>query len=284
MVVPWWSFTKTVLATAALRLVEAGCLSLDEPVPGNRFTLRQLLQHRAGLPDYGGLSDYHQAVEGADEPWPIETLLERVDAQRPRYEPDQGWAYSNVGYWFVRRMIETAADEPLGSALNHLVCEPLGVTNVRLAATPSDLDRVEIGAVCGYHPGWVYHGLLVGPLDSAALLLQRLLLGCLLSSSTLEKMTSGYPLPAYAEPPWSNPAYGLGLMVPAAANTGGVYGHSGEGPGSQIAVYGRPIGDIHRTVAVWIPTSMIPAGVHRAADQFAMDLLQSRDNRKSPLM
>jgi hypothetical protein len=170
-------------------------------------------------------------------------------------------------------MIETAADEPLGSALNHLVCEPLGVTNVRLAATASNLDGVEMGDVRGYHPGWVYHGLLVGPLESAALLLQRLLLGGLLSSSTLEKMANGYPLPAYAEPPWPHPAYGLGLMVPATANTERVYGHSGAGPGSQIAVYGHPMGEIRRTVAVWISTSTIPTGVHRAADQFAMDLL-----------
>lgn len=130
-----------------------------------------------------------------------------------------------------------------------------------------------MGDARGYHPGWVYHGLLVGPLDSAALLLQRLLMGGMLASSTLDKMASGHPLPAYAEPPWSHPAYGLGLMVPAVAGAGRVYGHSGGGPGSQIAVYGRPMGEIHRTVAVWIPTSVIPTGVHRAADQFAMDLL-----------
>jgi hypothetical protein len=94
----------------------------------------------------------------------------------------------------------------------------LGVTNVRLAATPSDLDGVEMGDARGYHPGWVYHGLHVGPLDSVALLLQRLLMGGMLASSTLDKMASGHPLPAYAEPPWSHPAYGLGLMVPAVAD------------------------------------------------------------------
>lgn len=38
--VPWWSFTKTVLAIAALRLVEDGSLVLDGPIPGAAFTLR----------------------------------------------------------------------------------------------------------------------------------------------------------------------------------------------------------------------------------------------------
>ena len=60
--VPWWSFTKTVLAAAALVLVDAGRLTLDTPLAGQRYTLRQLLQHRAGVPDYGSLADYHDAV------------------------------------------------------------------------------------------------------------------------------------------------------------------------------------------------------------------------------
>ncbi len=45
---PWWSFTKTVLAVAAMRLVEAGKLQLDTPRPHKPYTLRQLLTHRAG--------------------------------------------------------------------------------------------------------------------------------------------------------------------------------------------------------------------------------------------
>jgi len=49
-VFPWWSFTKTVLAICALRLVAKGRLALDGSVAGHTFTLRQMLQHRTGLP------------------------------------------------------------------------------------------------------------------------------------------------------------------------------------------------------------------------------------------
>lgn len=52
VVVPWWSFTKPVLATAALSLVRDGLISLDEQVQEGPFTLRQLLKHQAGLADY----------------------------------------------------------------------------------------------------------------------------------------------------------------------------------------------------------------------------------------
>ena len=39
--VPWWSFSKTVLAATALALVAEGRLSLDEPLEGRGFSLRQ---------------------------------------------------------------------------------------------------------------------------------------------------------------------------------------------------------------------------------------------------
>ena len=41
----WWSFTKTVLAAAALALVRDGKLDLDAPVDDQPYTLRQLLRH-----------------------------------------------------------------------------------------------------------------------------------------------------------------------------------------------------------------------------------------------
>jgi len=47
---PWWSVTKTVIATCALQLIAQGRLTLDEALPGHPYTLSQLLQHRAGVP------------------------------------------------------------------------------------------------------------------------------------------------------------------------------------------------------------------------------------------
>jgi CubicO group peptidase (beta-lactamase class C family) len=65
---PWWNLGKTALAAAALALVADGCLALDAPVAGRPFTLRQLLQHTVGVPDYGGLRAYHEAVARNDPP------------------------------------------------------------------------------------------------------------------------------------------------------------------------------------------------------------------------
>jgi hypothetical protein len=38
--VPWWSFTKTVIAAGALVLVRDGRLALDEPLPGRPYNLQ----------------------------------------------------------------------------------------------------------------------------------------------------------------------------------------------------------------------------------------------------
>jgi CubicO group peptidase (beta-lactamase class C family) len=232
---PWWSFGKTVIAAAALSLVRDGLLELDEAVAEGHFTLRQLLRHEAGLADYGELADYHTAVAHNEVPWPVEELLQRLDASRLRYPPGTGWRYSNVGYLYVTRLIERATDLALGEALERRVLAPLGVAQVRLARRRTDWG---LGAPPAYDPAWVYHGLLVGPLDQAALLLDRLLGGDFLPAPLLAQMQTphllGGPL---AGRPWVAPGYGLGLMQGPDASGLYLHGHTGGGPGSVVAVY-----------------------------------------------
>ena len=251
-VVPWWSYTKTVLAAAALTLVRDGDLELDATIEGERFTLRQLLQHRAGLCDYGELQEYHAAVAHGDKPWPVAELLERADAGRLRYEPGQGWGYSNIGYMRVRRLIERTADAPLNTVLTRRVFEPLGLGTTRFAVTKADLTGLDMGQAEDYDPGWVYHGLLVGPLCEAALLLDRLLRGVLLPPNLIAEMLHAHPVEraVVRERPWRSPGYGLGVMTEA---PDGPVGHTGGGPGSSIAVYRSRNNAVPQAVAVFAP-------------------------------
>jgi CubicO group peptidase (beta-lactamase class C family) len=249
--VPWWSYTKTVLAAAALTLVRDGALELDARVNGERFTLRQLLQHHAGLCDYGELGDYHAAVARGDKPWPVAEMLQRADAGRLRYEPGDGWRYSNIGYLFAGRIIERAAGAPLASVLARRIFEPLGLGTARFAVTKADLIGVDIGQAGDYDPGWVYHGLLVGDLSEAALLLDRLLSAELLPPNLIAQMLHAHPLEGAVVPerPWRSPGYGLGVMMEA---PDGPVGHTGGGAGSSIAVY-QSRKPVRQTVAVFAP-------------------------------
>ncbi|WP_043311528.1 serine hydrolase [Pseudomonas sp. ML96] len=250
--VPWWSFTKTVLAATALSLVRDGLLDLDEPLAEGPFTLRQLLRHETGLADYGELAEYHAAVARHDAPWSAEDMLQRLDATRLRYLPGEGWRYSNVGYLYVARLIERSTGLALGEALQQRLFAPLGLSQVRLATTPADLQGVDMGSASAYHPGWVYHGLLVGPLGEAALLLDRLQNGDLLPPDLLQAMREvrvlGGPIPGR---PWTSPGYALGLMQGPADNGLLLSGHTGGGPGSVVAVYHCAQGERSATCAVF---------------------------------
>lgn len=252
--VPWWSFTKTAIAAAALTLVRDGALQLDSLVPGRPYTLRHLLQNRAGLGDYGDLPAYREAVARGAEPWPVAELLRRARADRLRYEPGRGWRYSNLGYLVVRQLVEHATGEPLGAVLRRRVLEPLDIARAALACDRADLTGVEMGDAGEYDPRWVYHGLLVGPLGEAALLLERLLAGALLPEALLRAMLASHPVgPPPPGRPWRAPGYGLGLMLDAPDGTLATAGHTGGGPGSVIAVYRSNGPDGCRTTAAFAP-------------------------------
>ncbi len=252
--VPWWSFTKTVLAAAALVLVRDGKLDLDVPAPGKPFTLRQLLQHTAGVPNYGGSESYYAAVARGDEPWSVAELFERISPDRLLFPPGQGWAYSNIGYLLIRQAIEDAATDTLGAALDRLVFAPMGIEGARIARVPADLDGIAWGNARRYHPGWVFHGLLVGSPRAAVEFLDRLQTGDLLppvlKAAMLACRAIGGPFPGR---PFRVPSYGLGIMIDTAGPLGRCMGHTGQGPGSTSAIYHFPDLKPRRTVAVFTP-------------------------------
>ncbi|MBS4081202.1 serine hydrolase domain-containing protein [Pseudomonas rustica] len=254
LTVPWWSFTKTVLAATALSLVRDGLTTLDEPVPDQLFTLRQLLRHEAGLADYGELAEYHAAVRNDESAWSPDEMMQRLDAARLRYSPGTGWRYSNVGYSFIGRLIERLTDLTLEEAVLQRAISPLGLSNVRFAKTRTDLQTTHLGSTLNYDPAWVYHGLLTGPVSQAALFLDRLLSTDLLSSNLRQAMqaarTLGGPIPGR---PWITPGYGLGVMQGTIGGGHSLCGHTGCGPGSVIAVYRVREGDASACCAVFEP-------------------------------
>jgi len=186
--VPWWSVSKTVLATAALTLVDRRTLDLDAPIERAPYTLRHLLQHTSGLPDYGPNPEYQKAVTAGESPWTSDELLRRVNASTLLFAPGTRFSYSNIGYLFVRQVIERAADADLNEALRTLVFDPLGIEGVFVANTPEELDAIVWGNAQRYDPRWVYHGCIVGSLSWAATCLHRLIHDVLLAPETKTAM------------------------------------------------------------------------------------------------
>ncbi|UZJ59143.1 beta-lactamase family protein [Pseudomonas sp. KU26590] len=243
-VVPWWSFTKTVLGATALSLVRDGLIGLDDAIPDQRFTLRQLLRHEAGLADYGELAEYHAAVSTSESAWSSDEMMQRLDGARLRYSPGTGWRYSNVGYMLVGMLIERLTDLKLDDAVSQRALNPLGLSNVRFAKTRADLQTTHPASTSNYDPAWVYHGLLIGPLSQAAVFLDRLLSGDLLPTNLLQQMQAARTLGgAIPGRPWTTAGYGLGVMQGSIDGGFTLCGHTGCGPGSVIAVYRGCDGD-----------------------------------------
>lgn len=240
-ILPYWSFTKTVLAICALRLCAAGRLQLEAPLAGADYSLRQLLNHTAGLPDYFTLEAYRADVAADRDPWPRDRLFAETMAQGARFAPGGGWCYSNLGYMLVREEIERACGQPFAAYLRQEVTAPLGLHSISLATCRDDFVPVFWPAARRYHPGWVYHGCLIGTAPDAARLLEALFSGALLPPEALARMQVRQPLGgALPGRPWTDCGYALGLMSGRFGDMGRAIGHSGGGPFCVNAVYHFP--------------------------------------------
>ena len=283
-----YSITKTVLAVLVLQLRDEGRLDLDDPVTrfvpragtGEDVTLRRLLRHEAGVPDYGGLPAYHEAVRDPEgTPWDADRFLAETLDRGLLFRPGAGWAYSNPGYLLLKLAVETVARTGLRRLFAERIARPLRMVRSQVAQDRSDL----VGLVAGpsrqlgppggpgrdlrraYHPGWVSHGVVASTPSEIARFLDALFRGRLVSEVSLEEMreTVEVPRPADGDQPWRRPSYGLGLMVDPDARWGGILGHEGAGPGHQASAFHAPgLGGVTACAmgaieADWAPRSLV---------------------------
>ncbi len=141
----WFSMSKVVTATAAMRLSDDGLLDLDAPVgeyldylqaPGARQpTVRQLLDHTSGLADPLPIRWAHPAA--ADPPDP-EVLLRRTMRRRRAYRYPVGAAgrYTNLGYLAAGEIITRAAGRPFPTYVRDAVLRPAGLTRTGFGYQP----------------------------------------------------------------------------------------------------------------------------------------------------
>jgi CubicO group peptidase (beta-lactamase class C family) len=106
------SFTKQFTAMATMLLVHDGKLRYDQtlasiwpdlPDYGKAITIRQLLTHTSGLPDYEDLMEAHEKAGGpgwsAERQIQDDEVLALLKAEtRGKFAPGTSWAYSNSSY------------------------------------------------------------------------------------------------------------------------------------------------------------------------------------------
>ncbi len=126
------SITKQFTATAVMLLVDDGKLSLDDtldqffpgfPDYGQRITVRHLLNHRSGLPDYEDLIPENTTLQVHD----LDVLKMILDTDEPLFETGTKHAYSNTGYTLLGLIVEQTAKQPFHDFLKTRIFDPVGM-------------------------------------------------------------------------------------------------------------------------------------------------------------
>lgn len=240
-------------------------LSLDDPLKrwfpriggSERISLRQLLNHTAGIPDYGGLRAYHDDVRASPStPWTFERFAAETFDRGLRFEPGTGWAYSNPGYMLLKRVAEDVAGASYAALVLERIARPLGLRRTFVPESPEDLaslaatssraltaDRTPRDVRGHYHPGWVSHGVVASTPSDIARFFHARFGGRLVSARSLQEMTTLVPVPVPPHewrPRWGRPSYGLGIMADPASPWGCLGGHHGGGPGYTTSAFHAP--------------------------------------------
>lgn len=133
------SFTKQFTAAAIMLLVKDGKLSYEDPLSrffpdfpdyGRAITVRQLLNHTSGLPDYEDLWDAkHPGISADKEPQIHDAeVLQVLEEQRAGlFPPGSKWQYSNGGYVLLGLIVEKASGKSFPDFLRRRIFEPLGM-------------------------------------------------------------------------------------------------------------------------------------------------------------
>ncbi|MGI5156441.1 serine hydrolase domain-containing protein [Microbispora sp. CA-102843] len=133
------SNTKTFTAVVVLQLVGEGKVKLDEPIEtylpklvrgrggdGRRITVRRLLQHTTGLPDYtsflaeGPLSYRHMYMQPRE-------LLDLALKDKAHFTPGAKWEYSNTNYLVAGLLIERVTRRPLIEEITNRIVRRIGL-------------------------------------------------------------------------------------------------------------------------------------------------------------
>jgi CubicO group peptidase (beta-lactamase class C family) len=146
------SLAKTFTAAAVLALVQDGRLALDDParqyVPELPYdvTVRHLVTHSSGLPDY----DWFEPFFGPEE---IRTAARRLEILRERrpaltMTPGRQFEYNGFGFDLAARVVERISGVSFEDFLRQRFLAPLGMTDTFIR--PARLSAFREGWARGY--------------------------------------------------------------------------------------------------------------------------------------
>src|SRR5690606_18580496 len=238
------SISKTVTAIAIMKLMEEGELSLDDKIfgddgiLGNDFgsrrpyrqyitdlTVKHCLSHHVG--GWGNASNDPTMLQNSlDAPQLISYIIDNVPLSNA---PGTNYAYSNVGFMILGRVIEKISGKSYEQYVKDEILSPVGITDMEIGGTTLEERKPNESR---YHHASAYTGNFSrrdanGGWIATAADLARLFVHIdgsssvpdILESNTIQTMTT---------PPYNYRNYGLGIML-----NGGTWYHGGSYSGSR---------------------------------------------------
>nr|WP_228559128.1 serine hydrolase domain-containing protein [Catenulispora pinisilvae] len=167
------SLTKAFTSAVVLQLEAEGKLSLDDSVEkwlpgvvdsngysGANITIRELLNHTSGLPDYTGADaglvgiDYFANISPNAVYAPQTLVSTALGSRAPVSAPGATWAYANTNYVLAGMIIQAVTGNTPGTEITNRIIQPLGLTGTSFPAT----NQLTGDFLHGYNDFWGFDG------------------------------------------------------------------------------------------------------------------------------
>ena len=151
------SISKLYVAVAVAKLVNDQQLSLDKTLAdylpelverieyADQITLRMMVQHRSGIPDFTRTPGYWEAPPKANR-----ENLELVLDKPAEFTPDKNYGYSNTNYLLIGEVLDKTLGFNHHQFIKREILIPLKLNNTYSLLSEVDLDDLMSGYYVGY--------------------------------------------------------------------------------------------------------------------------------------
>lgn len=151
------SISKLYDAVAVTKMVAEGRLSLDKTLAdylpelsgrienAGKITLRMMVQHRSGIPNFTDAPDFWAAPTESYE----ESLALILD-KPANFEPGEDYEYCNTNYLLINKIMDDALGYPNFQFIQEKILKPLNLHNTFASLSDVNIDDV----MSGYHVGY----------------------------------------------------------------------------------------------------------------------------------
>ena len=139
------SITKQLTAACIMQQVRAGKLSLDDPIgkfvpeyaAARAVTVRQMLSHTSGLPEY--------AFYGAHNPSTLPAILALVMKRPMMFKAGTHFSYSNTNYVLLGRILELTSGEPYEQYVREHIFAPAHMEQSGFTSDAATIPDMAVG-------------------------------------------------------------------------------------------------------------------------------------------